>query len=56
MGLDIIEKLYKTMQHPQPQETVCADVENKLLITKEGEGCGMNWEIGNDIYTILYIK
>ena len=35
------------------------DVENKLTVTK-GEagwgGGGINWEIGIDIYTLLYTK
>ena len=32
------------------------DVENKLTVTKGGSGGGMNWEIGSDIYTLIYIK
>ena len=28
------------------------EVENK----PKGKGCGVNWEIGIDIYTLLYIK
>ena len=32
------------------------DVENKLLVTKEERGGGINWEIGIDIYTLLYKK
>ena len=33
------------------------DVENKLMVTKEGKGCGgrMNWEVGADICTSLLI-
>ena len=33
------------------------DVENKLMLTKGmgGHG-GINWKIGIDIYTLLYIK
>ena len=31
------------------------DVENKLMVTS-GWGGGKNWEIGIDIYTLLYIK
>jgi len=35
------------------------DVENKLVVTsgesREGSE-GINWEIGIDIYTVLYIK
>ena len=33
------------------------DIENKLMVTK-GETCGegLNWEIGINIYTLLYIK
>ena len=32
------------------------DVENKLLVTREQGGGGINWEIRIDIYTRLYIK
>ena len=32
------------------------DVENKLMVTKGEKGGGINWEIGIDIYTLLYIK
>ena len=37
------------------------DVENKCIDTKGGKrgpgvGGGMNWEIGIDIYTLIYIK
>ena len=32
------------------------DVENKLMVTKGESGGGINWEIGMDIYTLLYIK
>ena len=37
------------------------DVENKCIGTKGvkwwgGGGGGMNWEIGLDIYTLIYIK
>ena len=32
------------------------DVENKLTDTKGERGGGMNWEIGTDIHTLLYIK
>ena len=34
------------------------DVENKLMVTGDGgKGRGgINWEIGIDIYTLLYIK
>ena len=31
------------------------DVENKLMVTR-GERGGINWEIGIDTYTLLYIK
>ena len=31
------------------------DVENKLMIP-EGEMGGINWDIGIDIYIILYVK
>ena len=34
-----------------------SDVENKLTVTKgEKKGGGINWEMGIDIYTLLYIK
>ena len=33
-----------------------ADVENKLMVTKGEKGRGIGWEIGIDIYTLLYIK
>ena len=32
------------------------DVENKLMVTKGESGGGINWEIGIDICTLLYIK
>ena len=32
------------------------DVENGRMDTVWGEGGGMNWEIGIDIYTLLCIK
>ena len=38
------------------------DVENKHMDTKggkpgvDGSGCGMNWETGIDIYTLICIK
>ena len=32
------------------------EVENKLMVIKEERGGGINWEIGRDIYTLLYIK
>ena len=32
------------------------DVENKLMVTRGKGGGGINWEIGIDIYTLLYIK
>ena len=32
------------------------DVENKLTVTKGEKGGGINWEIGIDIFTLLYIK
>ena len=41
------ELIYKT--------EIDSDVKNKLMVTK-GEGGGMNWETGIDIYTLLYIK
>ena len=32
------------------------NVENKLMVTKGERGGGINWEIGTDIYTVLYTK
>ena len=32
------------------------DIENKCTDTKRGRRCGMNWETGIDIYTLLCIK
>ena len=32
------------------------NVENKLVVTKGERGGGINWEIGTDIYTVLYTK
>ena len=32
------------------------DVENKLMVTKGERERGINWEIGTDIYTLLYMK
>ena len=44
---DTNELIYKT-------ET---DLENKVMVTKGEKGReGINWEIGTDIYTLLYIK
>ena len=31
-----------------------AAIENKLMNIKGEKGVGMNWEIGTDIYTLLY--
>ena len=33
-----------------------SDIENKLMVTRGERGKGINWEIGIDIYTLLYIK
>ena len=32
------------------------DVENKLWLPEGKVGGGINWEIGMDMYTLLYIK
>ena len=32
------------------------DGESKHMDTKGGRECGMNWEIGIDIYTLICIK
>ena len=32
------------------------NVENKLTVTKGKGGGGINWEIGIDKYTLLYVK
>ena len=31
------------------------DIENKVMVTR-AKGGGINWEMGIDIYTLLYIK
>ena len=37
--------------------TRVTDVKDNLMVTGEGgRGRGINWEIGIDIYTLLYIK
>ena len=36
--------------------TRITDVENNLMITKGERGKGINWEVGIDIYILLYIK
>ena len=37
-------------------KTGVTDVENKFMVTREWGWGGINWEIGIDIYTPLYIK
>ena len=37
-------------------QTEITDVENKPMVTMGEKGDGINWEIGIDIYTLLYIK
>ena len=32
------------------------DFKNKLMVTRDGRGGGINWEMGIDIYIPLYIK
>ena len=32
------------------------NIENNLMVTRGGREGGINWEIGIDIYTLLYIK
>ena len=44
------ESSVKTHLHKTEIDT---DIENKLM---GGGGGGINWEIGIDIYTLLYIK
>ena len=49
-----LEKWYRwTYLQSRNQDT---DVENGHMAYRWGEGGGMNWEIGIDIYTLLYIK
>ena len=48
------EKWYR-LTYLQSRNRV-TDVENKLMDTKGGSRCGMNWEIGIDIDTLLCIK
>ena len=35
-----------------------ADLENELMVTRGGRACGggIDWELGIDIYTLLYFK
>ena len=48
------KKRYKwTCLHNRNRVT---NVENKLMVTSGGGRGGKNWEIGIDIYTLLYIK
>ena len=42
------EPIYKT--------EIFTDVEKLLTVTKGERRGGINWEIGSDIYTLLYIK
>ena len=49
-----LKKLYR-WTYLQSRNRVI-DVENKLMVTKGERGRGINWEIGIDIYTLLYIK
>ena len=50
-----LKKWYKWI-YSQNRNRV-TDVENKLMVTRwEREGGGINWEIGIDIHTLLYIK
>ena len=46
--MDTNEIIYKT--------EVESHVENKVLFIRERAGGGTNWEIGVDIYTLLYTK
>ena len=49
-----LEKWYRwTYLQSRNRDT---DVENKLMVTKQGSGGGMNWETGTDIYTVMCIK
>ena len=50
----ILRKWY-TWTYLQNRNRV-TDVENKLMVTKGERGGGINWEIGIDTYTLLYIK
>ena len=49
----ILKKWYK-WTNLQKRNRV-TDVENKLMVTKEERGIGTNWEIGIDIYTVVYM-
>ena len=35
---------------------IVTDAENKLIVIKGESRGGINWEIGIDIYTLLYTK
>ena len=32
------------------------ELENEFMVTRREGGGGINWEIGIDIYTLLYVK
>ena len=49
-----LEKWYK-WTYLQNRNRV-TDVKNKLMVTKGERGGRINWEIGIDVYTLLYIK
>ena len=49
-----LEKWYK-WTYSQNRNRV-TDVKNKLMVTRREKGGGINWKIGIDVYTLLYIK
>ena len=49
-----LKKWYK-WTYLQNRNTV-TDVENNLMVTSRETRGGINWEIGIDVYTLLYIK
>ena len=52
-------KKWHTWTNLQNRNRACfveTDVENKLTFTTGRRGEGIIWEVGSDIYTLLYIK
>ena len=52
-SMQYLKKVYKWV-YLQNRNKI-TDVENKFIVTK-GERGGINWVIGIDIYTLLYLK
>lgn len=47
----------KTMQNELIYKTeTYSDLENKLMVTGEGCGAGIDWEFRMDVYILLYLN